>query len=1039
MVKPIQKDIVTSHFSRATLYALMANCLQFNKEVQENPGNSGTSKTRAMACELLAMRLLKEYSTRELIDALSYDFYPLQGLHSPGSTTQVPTPNWEGPQLTKQQSRTARISTLEIAIRAQAKRFLAHPLVVQQLEAIWAGSIVFHSAADNAHRYPMKTVPNQNRGYGAIESRGQPVLLAAQEQLQPPKQRDHHQPVSVVVRRTVTLYDPKDASLFKLSRLRVPRYRSALSTCSLAILLGLFVAVLKERSTTITGLEIIFWFWSAGFMLDEVVGFNEQGFSLYILSFWNSFDLGILIILFCYYCLRIYGILLVDDGKRQAAIWAYDVLAINAVLLFPRLFSVLDHYRYFSQLLIAFRMMAMDLMAILVLILISCSGFFVALTLSFGNNDFDGRSVAYALFQMIMGYTPAAWDQWDNYNFLGKGTMVLFLFIAHFLVITILITVLTNSFLAIVQNANDEHQFLFAVNTISMVKSDALFSYIAPTNILAWLLTPLRFCIPFRRFVRINRTVIKVSHFPVLFVIYVYERMFLKRSIYEPMDLIEQRGRQGPLAHTMDPAGTLSIFSPQNRRIREHSVATFHKDRALEEVFRRPISDNFSKDFARNMQAHTPRNLRNTQRSHERRKTSNVVNNWMQNIGPDGTASPPDEQDRSIVDRLERPRPRIRRSNPKREGGRDLSAAAMSVVSDPEEFISSTINRRPYHFNNNSDLMDISFRDSPQHAEDDGDDEAATNDENGPESGTIGQGDQSSDKENQGDYFQPRPPVDSRLHQPPPSASRTPEDRSISFDFPDSGPPTRIGPAKPKRARHERNLSTSTILYNPVPKTDASGSTISRNVVTARNSAKNSAKNTAPSSVVMTSGSPVGRKTPKRPLGATKPRPIMPDRTNFKSAPNLAGLLMLDTNPRGKREGRPFAMDLISDLGDNKAVGGGFLGAMPASFATQMGFGSTRALEGGNNEDQRRMGKLMLARMNTLELGFKEVLREVKDWRKVGGEDGKVGLPRKREKEGKSSKSLGKRREAEVWVDEEEGGIGAGANAGARMGIGSSI
>ena len=138
-------------------------------------------------------------------------------------------------------------------------------------------------------------------------------------------------------------------------------------------------------------------------MLDEVVGFSDQGFSLYIMSFWNSFDLGILLVLLCYYGLRLYGILADDGQKKETADMAYDVLAINAVLLFPRIFSVLDHYRYFNQLLIAFRMMAMDLMAILILILISCSGFFVAFTLSFGNNDFNAADVAYALFQMIMG------------------------------------------------------------------------------------------------------------------------------------------------------------------------------------------------------------------------------------------------------------------------------------------------------------------------------------------------------------------------------------------------------------------------------------------------------------------------------------------------------------------------------------------------------------------------------------------------------------------------------------------------------------
>jgi len=79
-------------------------------------------------------------------------------------------------------------------------------------------------------------------------------------------------------------------------------------------------------------------------------------------------------------------------------------------------------------------------------------------------------------------------------------------------------------------------------------------------------------------------------------------------------------------------------------------------------------------------------------------------------------------------------------------------------------------------------------------------------------------------------------------------------------------------------------------------------------------------------------------------------------------------------------------MDLGSDLGDNKAVGGGFVGAIPSSFATQMAFatGAIRAKQvaAKENDDQNRMGKLVLARMNTLEEGFKDILKEFKDWRK---------------------------------------------------------
>ena len=239
----------------------MANSLQFNKEAETNPGNSGVSKTRALVCELVAIKLLREFSTRDLIDALSYDFYPLQGVAPVSRGNLTPGAIWSGSTHNRpaSQPRAARISTLEVAIRAQSKRLLAHPVVVQQLEAIWAGTIVFHSAADNLHRPPVMVTPNQNQGYATFGSRGT-TWRAPRGELHPAKQRDHLEPNAFAIRRSVTLYDPRDASLFKLSRLRVPRYRQFLSTCSFAVLLGLYLAVLVERSLTITPLEVVFWF-----------------------------------------------------------------------------------------------------------------------------------------------------------------------------------------------------------------------------------------------------------------------------------------------------------------------------------------------------------------------------------------------------------------------------------------------------------------------------------------------------------------------------------------------------------------------------------------------------------------------------------------------------------------------------------------------------------------------------------------------------------------------------------------------------------
>ncbi len=938
----------------------MANCLQFNKEIQMNPGNSGASKTRAMVCELLAIKLLKEFSTRELIDALSYDFYPLQGLPTSSGN---PASNWDQAPKAKSQPRAARISALEIAIRAQSKRFLSHPLVVQQLEAVWAGTIVFHSASDNLHRPPVKVTPNQNRGYGALGKRV-PILQAASEELHPAKQRDHLSPTEFAVRRTVTLYDPKEASVFKLSRLRVPRYRQFLSTLSFAILLGLYLAVLVQKSLYITPLEVVFWFWSAGFMLDEVVGFNEQGFSLYIMSFWNTFDVGILFLLVCYYCMRLYGILMPEGGKHYVSNVAYDLLATNAVLLFPRLFSVLDHYRYFSQLLIAFRMMAMDLVAVFILIVITCSGFFVAFTLSFGSDDQDGGAVAYALFQMLMGYTPAAWDVWGQYTILGKAILTLFLFICHFLIVTILITVLTNSFMAIVQNANEEHQFVFAVNTISMVKSDSLFSYIAPTNIIQWLLTPLRYVVPFRQFVKVNRTVIKVTHFPVLFIIYAYERLILRRTVYESTDLIEHRGRSGPEVRAFEaPGAGLNVFSPKHSRLREPSVATFQKDRALEEVFRRPFRDE---------------TIRNTQKSQERRKTSNVVNNWMQSMGPNGTASPPVEQDRAVVDRLEARRLAHRRSQlmlRRRQGqGRDFTEATMSVVSDPEEFVTTSGHpRQTLHVRQDSDLPTTSMDGPSHHTDADGDDELITNEEH--ESLAS-----SRPMETPANTVRRKP-----SNQSPDYFSRTPisKPRIPHFSAPKHSPSKPIAairtanPPRAPRFPHSRNPSTTTSLYDP-PRPPSSTSSPSRKAITARNSARNTGTATPASN---------GRRTPKH----SRARPIIPLRTAFQSAPDLAGMLALN----------------------NQAVGGGFVGAIPNSFQTQMAFASR--ITRGKEEDGNRMSKLVLARMKTLEEGMKDMVREVR-WSRREGSGTEARGGRGKVRRGKR-KGGGRGGEGE-WVDE---------------------
>ncbi|PKS09241.1 hypothetical protein jhhlp_003855 [Lomentospora prolificans] len=888
--------------------------LRSPQEGQTYPGNAGTSSTRAKVCELLALKLLKEYSTRELIDVLSYDFYPLQGL--PG----IPPP---GSALKRTDSRlgfktaAGRTSTLEVAIRASAKHFLAHPLVVQHLEAIWNGAISFYSAADSLHREvpapPVFADPKRSTGKSDVRT----PLLGSQSS------KDERRDPSVG-RRTVTLYDPRQASLFKLSRLRVP------------------------RSTRITTLELVFWFWSAGFMLDELVGFNEQGFSLYIMSFWNIFDLGILILLIVYYCMRGYGVFLVDPHHWNQM--AYDVLAANAILLLPRIFSVLDHYPYFSQLLIAFRLMALDLAAVTVLVLISCSGFFVFFTMS--QTESDPAEVAYSIFQILMGFTPAAWQVWPTYNWLAKALMVLFLIISHFVVVTILITVLTNSFMAIASNATEEHQFLFAINTISMVKNDALFSYVAPTNIFAWLLMPLRYCMPLKHFVWLNRLVIKATHFPLLFCIFFYERYWLASSMFEPTDLVENPGHGRPRTISFaDPASRTAVFSP-NIRVREESVVGFQKDHALEEVFRR-VPD---------------LNTLRSQRRNERRKTQNAIRTWMDQHDEEGT-SPVNWP--TLGSHARGPEWSRRFSL-----GRDLPhrlrqvSDVRSAASDPADLISNngmgTFARgapRMRLHPLNSELRDLTDAD--------GDDELVTNDEEDEDNVTNTGGTQDGDpsesideEEEEEDYF--TTPMASRFHTAAPSSFESSSQKSAGMS-PKS--------TKVRRGLHSRTLSTNTILYNPqLPRLARSSSSAELD----RSPLSRQALNR---NLDLNSPNAHETRSPRRSLYmANRSRPVVAQKataqpTTPRAIPRVADpisrltqgrrLSSIDTGP-GSENTNLLLDDPNIDV--------------PGSFQTQMAMAMMK--QGGaaaEAADRDRMGRLVLARMKTLEESFADVVKEMRE------------------------------------------------------------
>lgn len=176
-----------------------------------------------------------------------------------------------------------------------------------------------------------------------------------------------------------------------------------------------------------------------------------------------------------------------------------------------------------------------------------------------------------------------------------------------------------------------------------------------------------------------------------------------------------------------------------------------------------------------------------------------------------------------------------------------------------------------------------------------------------------------------------------------------------------------------RRVRHTRNASGVTMLYNPVgsPNEETEG-----RVTPTRPDADSSDGESPP----VTSAS-VDQGTMKRHI-LDVPRPRNPPiGLNHMSVPELDGVYLSD-RPTGTRPRSSLLFDLGSDLGDNKAVAGGFSGALPSSFQTQLGYPPPVIRREPPTQTQDMLSKLVLARMNNIEEGFREVIKEFKDLRR---------------------------------------------------------
>lgn len=430
-----------------------------------------------------------------LAKVLVAPFQPFQGAPPEVCPTRT---KW---QYQSQGGYEGKLTALEVAIISEAKIFLSSSASQKVIDAVYRGRIVYTPTTY------MDIIPDHYK----------------------------HKPIS--------LYDPRKAPLLNQYRLIVPRTRNMIEIVQFIILLALYCyCMMNRQDSSFTAPEFWFMLYAAGWVLDECASTLEHGWQVHTQELWAFLDVTFVAIYFLYFGIRVHGWIRGSDEEGRQAL---DVLAIAAPILFPRLaFNLMPE----NMLFISLRAMVKEFTALSVIAVWCFAGFLLALKwLSLGNSAVDAEhspnpiTISKWMLWIWFGLDGTGISEAPAFHeVLGPALMVIYAFLGNTLFLTVLVSILSNTFSKIAADSVAEVQFRRAVTTFEGVKSDSLFAYRPPFNLVAFVvLLPLKFILSPRWFHKINITLVRVLNAPLLLGIALYER----KRLWRPA---KKRGPGGP-------------------------------------------------------------------------------------------------------------------------------------------------------------------------------------------------------------------------------------------------------------------------------------------------------------------------------------------------------------------------------------------------------------------------------------------------------------------------------------------------------------
>ncbi|EPS40228.1 hypothetical protein H072_5989 [Dactylellina haptotyla CBS 200.50] len=444
----------------------------------------GLNESRGYAAEIVAWRFCAHLNQfTEVIDYLCYEIPDDSKTPSPSRRQSEAvgenTPLLESPfprelDGTPANHSFAGLSTLELAVVCDAKKFLSQRTVQNVVNGIWDGSIVFW------------------------------------------------QDLRTNSQKRASLYNPKRTDPY--CRLRVPRYQKVFEAVFNVVFLALYYGVLVERDMyKVSPLEWCLNVMFLSFCYEEVSQITDAGALFYAADFWSWADILIIIIYTIFFIFRVVGLARNDTDLINTS---FDVLSLEALLLLPRIFSLFSLTPFFGTLVPALRQMTKDFLKFLALVIILYLGFLTTFTL-LARDSFTLGEMTWLLIKVFFGSSYVGFDMMKRISpVLGAPLMLIFVTMTNILLITSLISLLSNSLTAVMSNAREEYLFMFSTFVLESATSSSRLTYFQPPlNLLSLAVRPLRIVMPAHQLRSLRIKLLKATHFPLVALIMLYERI----------------------------------------------------------------------------------------------------------------------------------------------------------------------------------------------------------------------------------------------------------------------------------------------------------------------------------------------------------------------------------------------------------------------------------------------------------------------------------------------------------------------------------